>query len=322
MSEYKKAGVDLNKVKEIHDYIAKEISSTYRNVLLGAGHYSGVINFNGVKLALHTDGVGTKTLLALKSGVIESVGIDCVAMNVNDLVSIGAKPLALVDYLAMERPMEDVVRGVMSGLIKGAVESDVEIIGGETAIMRDVINGFDLSCTALGIDVNEIKDGHDVKPGDVVLGLKSNGIHSNGYSLIRKLINDGKLSFNDWKDEIMKPTRIYVKPILSVLNMIKAAAHITGGSFSKLNRVTRYRIELKMPEPQDVFKEIEKAGVPHEEMYRVFNMGIGMVVFTSPEYKDDVIRSIRKFVEVYELGKVSEGNGIIIQTYKNTILHL
>ncbi|MCY0884071.1 MAG: AIR synthase related protein, partial [Acidianus infernus] len=139
VSEYKKAGVDLNKIKEIHEYIAKEISSTYRNVLLGAGHYSGVINYNGIKLALHTDGVGTKTLLALKSGIFEPIGIDCVAMNVNDLVSIGARPLALVDYLAMEKPMDDVVKGVMKGLVKGAIESEAEIVGGETAIMKDVI---------------------------------------------------------------------------------------------------------------------------------------------------------------------------------------
>ncbi|MCY0874200.1 MAG: phosphoribosylformylglycinamidine cyclo-ligase [Acidianus infernus] len=321
VSEYKKAGVDLNKIKEIHEYIAKEISSTYRNVLLGAGHYSGVINYNGIKLALHTDGVGTKTLLALKSGIFEPIGIDCVAMNVNDLVSIGARPLALVDYLAMEKPMDDVVKGVMKGLVKGAIESEAEIVGGETAIMKDVINGFDLSCTALGV-VDEIKDGHNVKPGDVILGLRSNGIHSNGYSLVRKLIDDGKISFEDWKEEIMKPTKIYVKPILSVLPMIKAAAHITGGSFSKLRRITNYHIELKMPEPQDIFKEIEKAGVSHEEMYKVFNMGIGMVVFTSPEYKDDVIKNIQKFVEVYEIGKVSEGSGITIFTYKNAVLYL
>ncbi|AWR97554.1 phosphoribosylformylglycinamidine cyclo-ligase [Acidianus sulfidivorans JP7] len=321
VSEYSKSGVDLNKLKDYHSLISNAISKTYKNTLLGAGHYSGVININGLKIAMHTDGVGTKSILALKTGIIEPIGIDCIAMNVNDLISIGAKPLAIVDYLAMGKPMDDVVDKVMKGLVKGAEESNTEIIGGETAIMPDVVNGFDLSCTAIGT-VDKIKDGRDVKPGDVILGLRSNGIHDNGYSLVRKLIDEGKLSLDTWKDELMKPTKIYVKPILEALDKIKAAAHITGGSFSKLRRITNYKIELRLPEPQEIFKELEKCGVSHEEMYKVFNMGIGMVIFTSPEYKDEVIKIIQKYIDIYEIGKVSEGSGISIFTYKNVILHI
>lgn len=321
MTEYSKSGVDLDKLHSYHKDIAKEISKTYKNTILGAGHYSGVIDLNGLKIAIHTDGVGTKSLLALKTGIIEPIGIDCVAMNVNDLISIGAKPIAIVDYLALEKPMDDVVSKVISGLIKGAEEAGTEIVGGETAIMSGVINGFDLACTAIGT-VDKIKDGRDVMPGDVILGLKSNGIHANGYSLIRKLISEGKLSLDDWKDELLKPTRIYVKPLLEVLDKIKAAGHITGGSFSKLQRITNYRIELKLPEPPEIFKELEKCGISHEEMHKVFNMGIGMAIFISPDYKDDVIKTLQKYVDVYEIGKVSVGTGISILTYKNVILYI
>jgi len=321
MVKYSDSGVDLNKLKDYHAYISKIVSSTYKNTIVGAGHYSGIIDINGVKIALHTDGVGTKTLLASRTGKYETIGIDCVAMNVNDLVSVGAKPMAIVDYIAMEKPMDKELDQLIRGLVKGSKEAETEIVGGETAIMPGVINGFDMACSALGV-VNQPKLGNDVKPGDYILGLRSNGIHANGYSLIRKLIDNGKLSLKDWENELMAPTRIYVKEVLGVLDKIKAAAHITGGSFTKLRRITKYGLELHLPEPQEIFKEIEKAGVPHDEMYKVFNMGIGMIIFTSQEYMEDVKNFLEKYDEVFEIGKVIEGSSINIITYKNVILHL
>jgi phosphoribosylformylglycinamidine cyclo-ligase len=322
LSEYKRAGVDLDKLKEYHIKISSLISSTYKNVLLGAGHYAGVIEIQGLKLALHIDGIGTKTELALKTGILEPIGIDCIAMNVNDLACIGAKPIAIVDYLALEKPMDDIVEKVIEGMIKAAKEAEVTIIGGETAIMPDVIKGFDLACAALGIVIDKIKAGNDILPGDVVIGIESNGLHSNGYSLIRKLIKEGKLDLEKWKYELLKPTRIYSNTILNVIKYIKAAAHITGGAFTKLRRLTNYKIKIDAPEPPEIFKEIEKAGVPHEEMYKVFNMGIGMIVITSPEYSEDVKKIISKNFKVYELGRVIDGKGIEIKTYKGIILHL
>ncbi|WP_338600446.1 phosphoribosylformylglycinamidine cyclo-ligase [Sulfolobus tengchongensis] len=319
--EYRKAGVDLDKLHGYHEEISRIISSTYKHTVIGAGHYSGVIKVGNLNLAMHTDGVGTKTLLALRSGLVKPVGIDCVAMNVNDLICVGAKPLALVDYIALERPMDNIVNEIVNGLVEGAKEADVEIIGGETAIMPDVIKGFDLSCTAIGI-VDKLKTGSDIRPGDIILGLESNGIHSNGYSLVRKLIDEGKISFDDYKTELLKPTKIYVKPVLEVMDMIKGAAHITGGAFTKLKRLTSYKLVLNMPEPQEIFKVIEKAGVPHEEMYKVFNMGIGIVLFVSEELMKEVKTKLEKYVTVYELGRVYDGNGIIIRSYKNEILRL
>lgn len=322
MSEYKDAGVDLNKLKEIHRDIASAISSTYRRTVLGAGHYSGVVEINGLKLAIHVDGVGTKVLLAKRARKYRSVGIDCVAMNVNDLISIGAKPIALVDYIAMDQPSEEVISEIVQGLVQGAKESDAEIVGGETAAMKDVVNGFDLSCTALGV-VDKLKTGEEVSPGDVIIGLASNGIHANGYSLVRKLLDEGKLSWKDWEEELLKPTRIYVKPVLEVLELIKAAGHITGGSFSKLRRITNYSLELTLPDPPLIFKAIEQAGVSHEEMHRVFNMGIGMVVFVDRTNAEDVLRKLNPYVPSEIIGEVKDNVGQIkITTYKSQVLYL
>lgn len=318
--EYAKAGVNLDKLRQYHEYIAKALDS--RNLPVKIGHYAGVVKIGDKYIAMHVDGVGTKTLLALRTGKVEVTGIDCIAMNVNDLVCIGAKPLAVVDYLALEGEMDDVVQKVVKGLKMGAEEAGVEIIGGETAIMPGVIKGYDLSCSAIGL-TETLKTGEDVVPGDVVLGLASNGVHANGYSLIRRLIDEGKLRLEEWGDELLKPTRIYVRSALEVMDYVKALAHITGGSFSKLRRITKFGISLKMPEPPEVFKAIEAAGISHEEMYRVFNMGVGMVIFTNKDVKEEVIEKLRKMGEtVYELGVVTEGNGIKIQTYKNSIIHI
>jgi len=320
MSEYKKAGVDLDKLREYHELIGKTVSSTHHRTLLGIGHYSSVLEIGNVKLAFHVDGVGTKTELALVTGIIEPIGIDCVAMNVNDLLCVGAEPIAILDYLALEKPMDDVVERVIKGLVLGAKEANVEIIGGETAIMPGVIKGFDIACTGIGI-VKQLKVGKDVVPGDIVLGLESNGVHANGFSLIRKLIVEKKLDLDSWKDELLKPTKIYVK-VLEVLDKIKALAHITGGSFSKIKRITKFKVSITLPEPPEIFKVIENAGVPHAEMHRVFNMGIGMVLFVSSEQEKEVIKSLSNYFNVYKLGIVEEGSGIKIKTYKGLILEI
>ncbi|BCU71401.1 phosphoribosylaminoimidazole synthetase [Stygiolobus caldivivus] len=318
MSDYTKAGVDLDKLRGYHSFISSYLSSSELPIKIG--HYAGAIKVGDKYIVMHVDGVGTKTLLALKTGIIEPTGIDCVAMNVNDIACVGARPLALVDYLALEKPMDDVVEKVMKGLKKGSDESNVVVVGGETAIMPGVISGYDLSCSVVGI-ADKLKTGNDVKPGDVVLGLASNGIHSNGYSLVRKLIDEGKINLDKWAEELLRPTRIYSNSLLSVFEKIKAAAHITGGSFSKLKRITAYRINIRLPEPPDIFKLIENSGVSHKEMHRVFNMGIGMVLFVDKEKEDEVIKILSKTEKVFELGRVEEGEGIMITTYKNQVLN-
>lgn len=319
MSEYSKSGVDLNKLRSYHSFISSYLSSS--NLPIKIGHYAGAVKLGDKYIVMHVDGVGTKTLLALKTGIIEPTGVDCVAMNVNDIACVGAKPIALVDYLALEKPMDDVVEKVVRGLKHGAEESQAIIVGGETAIMPGVITGYDLSCSVVGV-ADKLKTGQDVKPGDVILGLASNGIHSNGYSLVRKLIDEGKIRLEKWADELLKPTKIYSNSVLSVFDKIKAAAHITGGSFTKLRRITNYRISIRLPDPPEVFKVIENSGVSHEEMHKVFNMGVGMVLFVSKENVEEIIRTLEGKEKVIELGKVEEGEGIKITTYKGQVLNL
>ncbi|BBG24054.1 Phosphoribosylformylglycinamidine cyclo-ligase [Sulfuracidifex tepidarius] len=323
MSEYKKSGVDLDSVKDIHKTIADMLSKTYRNTVIGAGHYAGVIDLDGKKIALHVDGVGTKTLLALKTGIIEPTGIDCVAMNVNDIACVGARPVALLDYLAMEKEDKTTITEVLKGIIKGSEEAHVEVVGGETAIMPSVVNGFDVSCSVMG-KVERLITGSDIVPGDIVIGLPSNGIHSNGFSLVRRLIDQGKISLKDYAEEIMKPTAIYSDAVLEVLPKIHGAAHITGGAFTKLHRVTNHGIEIQMPDPPEIFKVIENSGVPHDEMYKVFNMGVGMVIFVSEEYGEDVKRELaKKNFNAIELGRVTNSHSEVrITTHKGSVLHL
>jgi phosphoribosylformylglycinamidine cyclo-ligase len=314
METYSGAGVNLSKARSTHLKIEKMLPRS-KNVALGIGHYAGVVKANGKYLALHTDNVGTKTALALKTGIIEPTGVDAIAMNVNDMICVGARPVAIVDYLAMEEYSEEIVSGVMKGLAKGAKEAGADVIGGETSVEPGVINGYDLSATVMGT-ANRIMTGSKVKEGDVIIGLASSGIHSNGYSLIRKLIDSNKLSLGDYAKELMAPTKIYVKPVLSVLDNITGAAHITGGTFSKLRRITKFGITIKLPEPPEIFKVLERSGVSHREMHNVYNMGIGMVIFCRKKDGDRVLTKISKRLEAHKIGVVEKSGPIRVETYR------
>lgn len=230
--------------------------------------------------------MGTKVLVAEALRKYDTVGIDCVAMNVNDVICLGAEPLALVNYLALERPRPEVVRKVMMGLRRGALEAGVAIVSGETAIMPDVVKGFDLAATVIGlVRKNRIITGEETKLGDVILGLRSSGIHSNGLTLARRLLL-GSRSNPKVARELLRPTRIYVKQISRLLNAnleIHGLAHITGGAYSKLKRIGR-RAKVgfcldHLPAPQPIFTKIQQKGrLSDREMYRTFNMGIGFLV--------------------------------------------
>ncbi len=240
-------------------------------------------------LAMHTDGVGTKTLVAEMCRKYDTIGIDCVAMNVNDIICLGAEPLALVDYLALEKSRPKVVSEIMRGLQKGALEAEVAIVSGETAIVPDLVRNFDLSATVIGIvRKDRIITGEEAEPGDVVLGLRSSGIHSNGVTLARKLLLSHRAS-NEIARELLTPTRIYVKHVSKLLKLrvqVHALAHITGGGYTKLNRIgLRGRVGFhldSLPKPQRIFQEIQARGkVSDHEMYRTFNMGTGFLIVCS-----------------------------------------
>lgn len=323
---YSKAGVDLDRVKRAHKLIEELIESTYNfrkglfgEVLKGAGHYAALIDIGGGRaLALHADGVGTKVLIAQLMDKYDTVGIDCVAMNVNDLICVGAEPIALIDYLALERSDEELVAEVVKGLRRGAEMAGIAIIGGETAVMPDVIKGavegkgFDLAGLSVGVvETSKVITGGSIKAGDLVVGVRSSGIHSNGLTLARRvLLEYAKLTVNSYVEELkctvgeelLKPTLIYVKPVLELLKKgveIHGLAHITGGSFTKLMRLPPRGLGFKLdslPKPHPIFKVIQRlGGVSSWEMYRTFNMGVGFCIIAPEQSVDEVLRVFRSF---------------------------
>ena len=234
---------------------------TYKNLQKtthGFGHYAGVVQIPGGKLlATHTDGVGTKILIANMLKKYDTIGIDCIAMNVNDIICIGATPISFVDYIAANKNNQQIFKKVVQGLAKGAKKSQVPIVGGETAIMPDLFsgNGFamDLAGTAVGIlSKKEMVLGKSIRTGDVIIGIKSSGLHSNGYTLARNvLLSKYKLSdkvkgIGKLGAALLTPTEIYVKPVLEALSKCKihGLAHITGGSFTKLLRLKNIGFDL------------------------------------------------------------------------------
>jgi phosphoribosylformylglycinamidine cyclo-ligase len=281
-------------------------------------HYAGLIEIStDYALALHADGVGTKVLVAEACHKYDTIGIDCVAMNVNDVICLGAEPLALVNYLALEKARPKLVKEVMLGLQRGAREAGVAIVSGETAIMSDVVRGFDLAATVLGlVKKNKIITGSNIDKGDLIFGIQSNGIHSNGLTLARKLLLHKKPN-RKIAMELLQPTRIYVKEVMRLLRSrveIHGLAHITGGGYSKLKRLgSRAKVGFvldHMPKPQRIFGELQaKGSLSDLEMYRTFNMGIGFLIIC-PE---SGIRQLKTLVpELTQVGYVDSSRKAIV----------
>lgn len=296
---YADSGVDIEKEEETIKTLTKGF--TYKREGLGApltgiGHYAGLIDFGEYALALATDGVGSKVLIANEMKRWNTVGIDCIAMNVNDLLAIGAEPISFVDYLALEKHDEDFAAQIGEGLRKGAEISRMSIVGGETATLPDVVKGFDLAGTCLGmVKKDKIITGEKVQLGDAIVGIPSDGVHSNGYTLVRKIVEESSYSYQDEfpydtsttiGDELLIPTRIYME----VLDVIKECevhglAHITGSGLLKLKRVTNLGFDFTDPiEPNPIFRFLQEEGnVDDLEMYKTFNMGMGFVIILPPD---------------------------------------
>lgn len=305
---YKKAGVDIDKADLFIRKIRPMIATTNRpEVLGGIGGFSGLFapKLKGMKnpvLVSSTDGVGTKLLIAETMKKYDTVGVDLVAMSVDDVVVTGAEPLLFLDYIAVGKLEADMLVRVMKGIVRGCREAGCALVGGETAELPGMYakDKFDLAGFCLGIvDKEKIIDGRYCRAGDKVIGLASSGLHSNGYSLVRKVFREdeikGKLGL-----ELLRPTRIYTQPILKVLKKvrIKAIAHITGGGFyDNIPRVVPDGLSVVIkkgawPVPP-IFRKIrEKGGVPEREMFRTFNMGVGMVIIVAA---DDAGRTVRLF---------------------------
>lgn len=334
MVTYSESGVDIDLEADTVAKLASKLKSTlkYRDIITDSGHYAALVRLNDKAIAMSTDGVGSKILIAKMMEKYDTIGIDCIAMVVNDIICVGAEPIALVDYLAVEEPDPERAAEIAEGLVKGAELSKIAIIGGETASLPGIIKDFDLAGTGIGfVDTDKIITGEEIASGDVLIGIKSNGIHSNGYSLARKAIfEDANLKINDKMpnsnitigEELLKPTEIYVEPIVELFKKeynIKGLAHITGGGFTNLRRLKKgVGFEINnLPEPQEIFKLIYKQNVPIEEMYRVFNMGIGFVVISSEDESNKIMNALNKYCDCYKIGKVIDDEKITIKTFTN-----
>lgn len=317
---YKTSGVDIDKanvfVESIKPYVKQTMS---RNVMQRKGSFGALYGLDSSKykepvLVSSTDGVGTKLLLAKTLKKHDTVGIDLVAMNVNDILCTGAKPLFFLDYIACGKLDVRQLKEVVKGIVKGCRESGCSLIGGETAEMPGMYKSdeYDLAGFAVGVvDKKKLVDGSTIKAGDQLIGLASSGFHSNGYSLVRKVF-----SFAEQKKmaaELLAPTRIYVRPILKVLEKykVKGMAHITGGAYyEKLTKVLPqgkcFKIHLgSWPVPK-VFQILQKKGkINLPEMYRTFNMGIGFVLVAAKKDVGGIRRQLTSLkVKNYHIGEV------------------
>jgi phosphoribosylformylglycinamidine cyclo-ligase len=334
---YKNSGVDIEEKEEAIKQLLSSII-TKRKGTIGkpmGGHYAGLIEFGDYALVLCTDGVGTKVRIAEALKKYETVGIDCIAMNVNDALCVGAEPLAFVDYLAMEDPDPKITKEIGKGLEKGAKQANISIVGGETADLPELINGFDLAGTCLAyVKKNRIILGDKIHPSDAIIGLSSSGIHSNGCTLARRVVDEAEFSYTDEfpsglyprmtiGEVMLTPTSIYVKEILELFKKIDVhgLAHITGSglwNIPRLKEKVKYEIDDPL-EPQPIFTFLQEYGnIDDYEMYQIFNMGMGFTIITADEDAEETIKILKKYsnATVKLVGTVKKGSGVTLPHLK------
>ncbi len=339
---YARAGVDTGEADSAIGGLVSILQSidtgAARRSVLGPGHYANVLAIDDkTGIAVATDGVGTKLIIAQQMNRFDTVGIDCVAMNVNDLICIGAKPIALVDYLAVEQINDEMLREIATGLKSGAESAGIEIPGGELAQVAELIrghpspHGFDLVGSSFGtVDLNRIVTGEKIEPGDTIIGLPSSGIHSNGVTLARKALfekagytledSPGDLQ-HTLGEELLQPTHIYVDAVLELLDSgrsVSGLAHITGGGLDnllRLNPEVGYKITDPLPVPP-IFTVIQEAGsVEDDEMFRVFNMGCGFCcIVPDHDHRDALAGLQHHFPNAKVIGSVTDAPGEITLT--------
>lgn len=333
--DYKKAGVDIEAGYKSVELMKKHVKETMRpEVLGGLGGFSGAFSMESFKnmekptLVSGTDGVGTKLKLAFLLDKHDSVGIDCVAMCVNDIACAGGEPLFFLDYIACGKNVPEKIADIVKGVAEGCKQSGAALIGGETAEMPGFYpeNEYDLAGFAVGVvDEKDLITGADIRPGDVLIGMASSGIHSNGFSLVRKVFDMTKESLDTYYDELGKtlgealiaPTKIYVKALKSVKEagvVLKGCSHITGGGFYEniprmLPEGVCASVKKDSYEVPPVFRLLQKkGGIEEKMMYNTYNMGIGMVLAVDPEDVDKTMEAIKAAgEEPYVIGSVEAG---------------
>ena len=335
---YQQSGVDIEKGYEAVNRMKKHVGRTMRpEVMNQLGSFGALFRLNNQAyeqpvLVSGTDGVGTKVLLAQASGRLDTIGIDCVAMCVNDILAQGAQPLFFLDYLAVGAAEPEKIEAIVAGVAEGCVQAGAALVGGETAEMPDLYaqDEFDLAGFCVGVaDEKKILDGTQVSEVDLLIGLPSSGIHSNGYSLVRKLffkdnhydfehvLSDGQTLL----DHLLTPTRIYVQEVLPLVEkqLVKGLAHITGGGFYEnvprmFNKPLTAVIDTQAWETPLIFQELQNLGkITFDEMFNIFNMGMGMVMAVSPENSEAVLSQLTDAVVIGKMAK---------QTINDEVVHL
>ena len=336
---YAKAGVDITAGYKSVELIKKHIAKTnIKGVISSIGGFGGLfeLDLKGIKkpvLVSGTDGVGTKLKIAFLMNKHDTIGIDCVAMCVNDIICVGAKPLIFLDYIACGKNYPEKISGIVKGISKGCVQSNCALIGGETAEMPDFYSKdeYDLAGYSTGIvDKSKIINNSLIKKGDIIIALSSSGIHSNGFSLVRKILNIDNSNINNVVKELGKksigeilltPTKIYVKPILKLLKKIKVKgiSHITGGGFYEniprcIPNGLCAEIEKNKIKILPIFKYIQKIGnIEERDMFNTFNMGVGMCIIVSKKDAEKTIEILSSCKEdAYIIGKIIENKEKII----------
>ena len=336
---YAKAGVDITAGYKSVELIKKHIAKTnIKGVISSIGGFGGLfeLDLKGIKkpvLVSGTDGVGTKLKIAFLMNKHDTIGIDCVAMCVNDIICVGAKPLIFLDYIACGKNYPEKISEIVKGISKGCVQSNCALIGGETAEMPDFYakDEYDLAGYSTGIvDKSKIINNSLIKKGDIIIALSSSGIHSNGFSLVRKILNIDNSNINNVVKELGKksigeilltPTKIYVKPILKLLKIIKVKgiSHITGGGFYEniprcIPNGLCAEIEKNKIKILPIFKYIQKIGnIEERDMFNTFNMGVGMCIIVSKKDAEKTIEILSSCKEdAYIIGKIIENKEKII----------
>ncbi len=316
ISTYAQAGVNRMKEETAVSRILSVIN-THSTTKIGDFFASG-IEFGAHVFSLATDGVGSKVLVAEILKKFDTVGIDCVAMNVNDLIATGSIPMGFVDYIAIREPDEEKLADIVKGVVEGCNYAQIPLLGGETAILPDLLasegNVFDLSGTAFGVQLKEkVIDGSNIQENDIIIGIESSGIHSNGLTLARKLF---EMHEREWLEKLLTPTRIYVKAIKELLSQeigVHGMAHITGGGFRNLFRLGHFHYALKPWTIPEIFAEIQHRGdVAPFEMYSTFNMGIGFVVIVDPTAEQETLDILNSHFPAWKIGVVKKGNKVTI----------
>ena len=337
---YEESGVNLDAGYEVVSRIKKHVKSTERRGSMGnIGSFGGMFDLGSLGyehpvLVSGTDGVGTKLKIAFATEVYDTIGIDAVAMCVNDVLAQGAEPLLFLDYVAVGKNHPEVVEAIVAGVAEGCRQAGCALVGGETAEMPGMYDEdeFDIAGFTVGaVEKSKLIDCSKVSIGDTLIGIASSGVHSNGFSLVRKIVSDNSLSYDDELPEtehttlgrmLLTPTRIYVKPVLALLKEVDVhgLAHITGGGFDE--NIPRILKDGQGAEIQEgswkilpVFRILEKYGhVPHREMFNIFNMGIGMVIAVAPEDVEKTLEILKSHGEKASvIGSVVEGKGVEIK---------